>query len=183
MQTISKNAMVDPLTGLLNRRGFKQQVDSIWPFCVRNDYKVALMIIDIDNFKDYNDEFGHPQGDECLKMVAKCIRETAKRNTDVVSRMGGEEFAVFIQGGRNDEIIEFADKIRKNVEKLQIEHSRNATYPIVTVSIGLEIARPKGMNIDMMYEYADKELYHAKEHGRNAISYSGEVRKSFSVLA
>lgn len=180
---ISKDAMVDPLTGLLNRRGFDRQVESIWPFCVRNDYKVALMIIDVDNFKLYNDEFGHPEGDQCLKKVAESIRGTARRTTDIVSRIGGEEFLVFIQGSREDEMLEFADTIRKNVEKLAIPHSENAAHPYVTVSVGLEIAVPKGMNINMLYEGADRELYQAKESGRNAVSYSGSIRRRFSVLA
>lgn len=183
IRRIEKDAMVDPLTGLLNRRGFHQQIDSIWPFCVRNDYKVALMIIDIDNFKLYNDQFGHPEGDECLKKVAKCIRSTAKRTTDIVSRIGGEEFVVFIQGSREDEMIEFANTIRKNVEKIGMAHSHKSPMPLVTVSIGLEIAYPKGMDINMMYEGADQQLYLAKQSGRNAVSYSGKVKRRFSVLA
>ena len=183
MRGITKDALVDPLTGLLNRRGFDQQVASIWPFCVRNDYKVALMIIDIDNFKLFNDEYGHPEGDECLRQVAACIRKTAKRTTDVVARIGGEEFLVFIQGSKDTEMVEFANLIRKNVEKLAIGHSMKAGYPFVTVSIGLEIAAPKGLDIGMMYEGADAELYKAKEGGRNAVSYSGRVKRKFSVLA
>lgn len=183
IRRIEKDAMVDPLTGLLNRRGFHQQIDSIWPFCVRNDYKVALMIIDIDNFKLYNDQFGHPEGDECLKKVAKCIRSTARRTTDIVSRIGGEEFVVFIQGNREDEMIEFANTIRKNVEKLGMAHSHKSPMPLVTVSVGLEIAYPKEMDINLMYEGADQQLYLAKQSGRNAVSYSGKVKRRFSVLA
>lgn len=183
IRKIEKDAMVDPLTGLLNRRGFDQQIASIWPFCVRNDYKVALMIIDIDHFKLYNDQFGHPEGDECLQNVAKCIRTTAKRTTDIVSRIGGEEFVVFIQGNREDEMIEFANSIRRNVEKLSMPHSHKADHPFVTVSIGLEIAYPKGMDINLLYEAADQQLYLAKQSGRNAVSYSGKVKRRFSVLA
>jgi diguanylate cyclase (GGDEF)-like protein len=183
LKRISQDALVDPLTGLLNRRGFDRQVESIWPFCVRNDYKVGLLIVDIDNFKAYNDEYGHPEGDECLKMVAETIRRTAKRTTDIVSRIGGEEFLVFIQGSKEDEMVEFADRIRKNVERLGLPHSRKAGIPFVTVSIGLEIAMPRGMDINMLYEGANVELYQAKQSGRNAVSYSGKVKRKYSALA
>lgn len=180
---MTKDALVDPLTGLYNRRGFDRQVESIWPFVVRNENKVALLIIDIDNFKAFNDEYGHPEGDECLRQVSECIRGTAKRTTDIVSRIGGEEFLVFIQGNKEDEMVEFAETIRRNVENMAIRHSRNATYPVVTVSIGLSIAAPRGMDINMLYEAADVELYHAKDRGRNQVSYSGRVRRRYSALA
>ena len=180
---MTKDALVDPLTGLFNRRGFDRQVESIWPFVVRNENKVALLIIDIDNFKAFNDEFGHPEGDECLKEVSDCIRATARRTTDIVSRIGGEEFLVFIQGNKEDEMVEFAETIRRNVEKMGIAHSHNATYPVVTVSIGLSIAAPRGMDINMLYEAADVELYHAKDKGRNQVSYSGRVRRKYTALA
>ena len=180
---ISKDALIDPLTGLFNRRGFDRQVESIWPFCTRNDYKVALLIIDIDNFKLFNDEFGHPEGDECLKRVAECIRSTARRTTDIVSRIGGEEFLVFIQGNKEEEMVSFAENIRKNVERMGIPHSHSASHSIVTVSIGLVIAAPRGMDVNMLYESADVELYHAKEQGRNMVSYSGRVKRRYSALA
>ncbi len=183
MGGITKDALIDPLTGLYNRRGFDRQVDSIWPFCVRNDYKVALLIIDIDNFKAFNDEYGHPEGDECLKRVSECIKATAKRSTDIVSRIGGEEFLVFIQGNDDGEMYEFTESIRKSVESMGIPHSHNATHPIVTVSIGLAIAAPRGMDINMLYEAADVELYHAKEQGRNKVSYSGRIKRKYSALA
>ncbi|MBR5337790.1 MAG: GGDEF domain-containing protein [Lachnospiraceae bacterium] len=183
MGGITKDALVDPLTGLLNRRGFDRQVESIWPFCVRNDYKVALLIIDIDNFKAFNDEFGHPEGDDCLKRVSECIMGTAKRSTDIVSRIGGEEFIVFIQGNKEDEMVDFAETIRRNVERMAIPHSHDAPHPFVTVSIGLAIAAPRGMDINMLYEAADVELYHAKEQGRNKVSFSGKVKRRYSALA
>ena len=180
---MTKDALVDPLTGLFNRRGFDRQVESIWPFVVRNENKVALLIIDIDNFKAFNDEYGHPEGDECLKEVSECIRATAKRTTDIGSRIGGEEFLVFIQGNKEDEMVEFAETIRRNVEKMAIPHSRNAAFPVVTVSIGLSIASPRGMDINMLYEAADVELYQAKDRGRNQISYAGRVRRRYTALA
>ena len=183
MGGITKDALIDPLTGLLNRRGFDRQVESIWPFCVRNDYKVALLIIDIDNFKAFNDEYGHPEGDACLKQVSECIKSTAKRSTDIVSRIGGEEFIVFIQGNKEDEMVDFAETIRRNVERMAIPHSHDAPHPFVTVSIGLAIAAPRGMDINMLYEAADVELYHAKERGRNAVSCSGRVKRRYSALA
>ena len=80
-------------------------------------------------------------------------------------------------------MVEFAETIRRNVEKMGITHSHNATYPVVTVSIGLSIAAPRGMDINMLYEAADVELYHAKDKGRNQVSYSGRVRRKYTALA
>ena len=183
IKNITKDALIDPLTKLLNRRGFEQQVRNIWPFCVRNEYKVALMIIDIDHFKEYNDYYGHPEGDECLKKVARSIRATAKRTTDISARFGGEEFVVFFQGNKDEEIVEFAERMRQNIENMKIPHSKRIDRKYVTVSIGLAISMPSKTDIRKIYEAADKELYVAKKRSRNAVSYSGTVKSAHSRLA
>lgn len=172
LHSMAKNAEEDPLTGLLNRRGLDRHINTIMPYCIRNEMTVALLIMDIDNFKKYNDSFGHPQGDKCLKTVSGVIKKTARRSTDVAARIGGEEFVVFIQGSQNLEPVQLAEKIRANVEAMQIKHSPTLGNTVVTVSIGVAIMIPDTMEcMTELYAKADKALYKAKKSGRNIVVY------------
>lgn len=174
MTVVRKSAEEDPLTGLLNRRGFEKSLEHILPYCIRNRRRISLLIIDIDNFKKYNDAYGHPAGDQCINKIASTIRKTAKRNTDISARFGGEEFVVFIHGTKELDSIALADKIRSNIEALRIKHGTIGTY--VTVSVGVGSLIPKDMNcINDLYSDADKSLYQAKKHGRNIVVYGDKV--------
>ena len=95
--------------------------------------------IDIDFFKKYNDRFGHPAGDKCLKEVAHAIKNTAKRSVDITARTGGEEFIIFVQNMTEAELVEFAMKVRKNVADLKIAHAYAGVSEYVTVSMGLRM--------------------------------------------
>lgn len=171
LQSMAKNAEEDPLTGLFNRRGLDRNLNLLLPFSIRNKSMIALLILDIDNFKRYNDTFGHPQGDKCLQQVAASIKKTARRSTDIAARVGGEEFVVFIHGTKDLEPIQLAERIRSNIENLQIPHSPSlGKNSVVTVSVGVAMMVPENMEcMTELYNKADKSLYVAKKNGRNLV--------------
>lgn len=166
----------DALTGLTNRRGLERKAMSVWPICTRRKIPVGIIALDIDYFKKYNDKFGHPQGDECLKMIAEKIKESARDESDIVTRTGGEEFLIFIQNITPKEILEIALKIRKSIESLEITHAYCGISKYVTVSIGISTTIPKlNYRFNDLYEEADKALYLAKKNGRNCIVFNGNL--------
>lgn len=160
----------DAMTGLLNRRGLELRTESTWSLCARRQVSVAAIMLDIDFFKKYNDKFGHPQGDRCLMEVARILKKTAKRSTDVVTRTGGEEFLIYVQDSSAKDAVSLALKIRKEIERAAIPHAYCAISRYVTVSMGIAVMLPSQYNdFEQLYEEADKALYLAKEHGRNCI--------------
>lgn len=160
----------DPLTGLMNRRGLGRRAEVLWPYCARSHAMVGIIAIDIDFFKKYNDKFGHPEGDQCLKKIADAIRNSARRGTDITARTGGEEFLVFVQDMTGEEMISLALKIRSKVAELKIPHAYVGVSKYVTVSMGLAYDCPDGGGtFQQLYEQADQALYTAKENGRNCI--------------
>jgi diguanylate cyclase (GGDEF)-like protein len=176
LQSMAKNAEEDPLTGLLNRRGLDRNLNIILPYSIRNKNIIALIILDIDHFKMYNDSYGHPEGDKCLKLVANVIKKTARRSTDIAARIGGEEFVVFIHGTKEMEPVQLAEKIRANVEALKIKHSPSLGTAVVTVSVGVASMVPQNMEcMSELYSKADKALYTAKKHGRNVVVFDGKA--------
>ncbi len=172
-----KNAEEDPLTGLLNRRGLDKRMGMVLPYCIRNKSTIALLILDIDHFKRYNDSFGHPAGDVCIETIADVLKITARRSTDLIARIGGEEFLVFIHGTNEMEPILLAEKIRAGVEARQIKHSPTlGSKAVVTVSIGIASMIPSDMNsFEHLYTDADKALYFAKKNGRNTVICGGHL--------
>lgn len=166
----------DPLTGLTNRRGLERKISVLWPYCVRNKTPIGIIEMDIDFFKKYNDRFGHPAGDKCLKMVARAIKQSAKRNTDIAARTGGEEFIVYVQGMNEKELIDLAMIIRNNIAELRIPHAYTAVSNYVTVSMGIATMIPgNASSFDTLYEKADKALYAAKSNGRNCVVLNGNI--------
>lgn len=167
-----KTAEMDPLTKVNNRRGMMRRVVSVWPALEHARRSVAVMVIDIDHFKKYNDRFGHPGGDACLCRVAETVRNTVKGFPALVSRIGGEEFLVFLHGMEGETVYELAEQIRTNVEKMGMPHAEEAKYRYVTVSIGVATDRCSSeISFGGLYRRADKELYRAKNSGRNRVSY------------
>ena len=172
----SISADMDPLTGLANRRGLDRKAAVLWPYCARTQTNVGLIEIDIDFFKKYNDRFGHPAGDKCLKEVAHAIKNAAKRNVDITARTGGEEFIIFVQNMTEAELVEFAMKVRKSVADLKIAHAYAGVSEYVTVSMGIAYGVPgEDYAFDDMYEEADRALYKAKNSGRNCIVCGNRV--------
>lgn len=171
-----KMAETDPLTKVNNRRGMMRRVMSVWPALEKANRSVAVLVIDIDHFKKYNDRFGHPAGDACLCRVAEMIRQTVKGVPSLVSRIGGEEFLVFLHGLSEEQIYGLAEQIRRNVEGLGIAHAEEARYRNVTVSIGAVTDRCSGeISFGGLYRRADRELYRAKSSGRNRVMYSSGI--------
>ena len=166
----------DALTGLSNRRGLDRKVSVLWPFCARNNGNVGVIEIDIDFFKKYNDKFGHPAGDRCLKQIAQIIQDSAVRGTDIVARTGGEEFMVFVHEMNEEEIVQLALKIRSAIDEACIPHAYYGVSKYVTVSMGVAIINP-GMSNSFaeLYEEADRALYEAKNSGRHCVAYNGKI--------
>ncbi len=177
----------DPLTGLVNRRGLDKKASVLWPYCARTATALGLIEVDIDFFKKYNDKFGHPAGDKCLKLVANAIRRSAKRGSDITARTGGEEFLVFVQGMSEPEIVELAMKIRKSIMDLKIPHAYVNVSNYVTVSIGVATMVPDGKNsFQKLYEETDIALYNAKANGRNCVvcrnKIYGRMKKGLATV-
>ena len=166
----------DPLTKLTNRRGLDRKANVLWPYCARTATTIGIIEIDIDFFKKYNDRFGHPAGDKCLKKVASAIRSSAKRASDVSARIGGEEFVIFVQGMTEQELVGLAMKVRSNIDALKIPHAYIGVSKYVTVSMGAALITPDSSNsFEDLYEAADKALYQAKENGRNCVVCNGKI--------
>jgi len=182
--SLNKSAEEDPLTKALNRRGLDKKLNTIIPYAIRNKTAVALLIVDIDNFKKYNDTFGHPEGDKCLKAVAEAIMKTAARENDLTARIGGEEFLIFVNGGEKEGPVKLAEMIRKNVEALHLQHYTREKGHYVTVSIGVASMIPKNLNcVNELYHEADSSLYTAKKSGRNIVAWKDRVYEAKAVGA
>jgi len=168
---LERLAGLDGLTGIPNRRQFDQFLAAEWKRSVRYNHTISLIIMDIDYFKLFNDHYGHAEGDECLKKVAKVISQTMIRSTDLSARYGGEEFACVLPETNYDGAITTANRIIKSIQKLGIPHKKSHVADYVTVSIGVASISPqhkeKALNL---IEMADKALYQAKENGRNQIA-------------
>ncbi|PJZ31488.1 GGDEF domain-containing response regulator [Leptospira kmetyi] len=165
-------ARTDALTGLYNRRYFDEVLATEWKRCWRTGTSVALLMLDIDHFKLYNDSYGHQGGDQCLKQVAAAIRDCARRAGDVAARYGGEEFSVILPETSESNAVIVSRNILEKVEKLAIPHIASKTSSIVTISIGMATLSPSPENsIAELIERADKALYLAKEEGRNCLRF------------
>lgn len=162
---------VDRLTNLLNRRGFDEKLAQIWRQWSDVRRTIIAIMIDIDYFKNYNDTFGHIAGDQCLKDVCECIYDIASRKTDLIVRYGGEEIVIVLSNQQEDECKEIALNIQERVNALQIKAGENATYPNITVSMGIAsmLSNPNNTIYDLI-EKADEQLYYSKNNGRNIIT-------------
>jgi len=163
----------DGLTGLANRRSMDIRVDAIWQNAASSASAFAILMIDIDNFKKYNDHYGHQSGDECLRQVAQALDcAVARANTGITrdaftARYGGEEFAVIIPGGSDGLARMLAQSLVETVRDLSIPHQMNAQWGIVTISVGgAALDKPEGP-VKVAFRLADSRLYQAKNRGRN----------------
>lgn len=161
----------DPLTGLGNRRMLEKRLDILVPLSRRLSCTVSAMMIDVDHFKAFNDNYGHPAGDSCLVDIAGVLRDTFRRETDVVVRLGGEEFLVLLINTGHEEARALADAMRGMIQALGLPHEYSPVAPVVTVSVGV-VTSPNGLliDIDEMINHADQALYDCKEHGRNRVA-------------
>lgn len=163
-------SLLDPLTGVANRRRFDETLDSEWRRSIRSREPLALLLVDVDSFKDYNDCYGHLRGDECLRQVARELAAGVQRSSDLVARYGGEEFAVVLPGLEHAAALRVAESLRARVEALDIPHQRSRTGPRITVSIGTAVMVPAaGRGPANLVADADQALYAAKSGGRNRV--------------
>jgi len=164
-------SMQDGLTNIPNRRYFDEQLSKEWKHALRNNQPLSLVMLDIDNFKLYNDNYGHGAGDECLKRVARALKDTLSRPTDMVARYGGEEFAALLPETDAEGALNVAEQLRAVVQGLAINHEYSSTASVVTLSVGVETHSRDRAKADMqqLQQSADQALYRAKEQGRNQV--------------
>lgn len=162
------NSTTDYLTGLYNRRYFNEIFQKEWSSAARSRNPLTVVMIDIDFFKNYNDIYGHLQGDVCLKLVAEAIKKTAFRPKDVAARFGGEEFILLLPDTDADGGERVANRIIDNIDKLNLENSGSSVSKKVTVSIGVSSVIPqKKDSPNVFLNTSDMALYRAKTEGRN----------------
>ncbi len=168
---LSRLSSLDGLTGLNNRRTFDERLHHEWRRALRHGVTLSLIMIDIDYFKLYNDTFGHLAGDDCLREVARALKQSLHRAEDFTARYGGEEFVCLLPRIQGKELESMAEKLRRNVEKLRIPHPASQVTPYVTVSLGVasRIPTPTG-SPEMLLATADRLLYLSKSLGRNRCS-------------
>ncbi|MDH2435259.1 diguanylate cyclase [Pokkaliibacter sp. MBI-7] len=161
-------AMVDGLTGVANRRRFDEALNNIWRLCQREERPMSLLMMDIDYFKRFNDQYGHLAGDECLRTVAKALKAEMRRPTDVFCRYGGEEFACILLYTDQAGAVDRARAAINAVHDLKIANGSSEISELVTVSIGVATIVPKrDFEPVHLIQAADKALYEAKVQGRN----------------
>jgi diguanylate cyclase (GGDEF)-like protein len=178
-ESLRARSYIDGLTGIANRRYFDVALDRELRRAQRAQGQVALLLIDIDSFKAYNDFFGHQQGDTCLTAVAQALAAMLKRPADVAARYGGEEFAAILPDTTLEQAEAHANTIREHVAALQLKHSPEAHWPMVTLSIGVAaFERERLDNVEALIEAADKALYAAKKGGRNRVEVAAEASSS-----
>jgi len=182
-------AMIDGLTELPNRRAFDEALDYEWRRVLCDGTQASLLLLDVDHFKGFNDEYGHVAGDDCLRAIARAVRKVPKRPDDMVARYGGEELAIILPGTDLQGALHMADLVRSAVEELNIAHAANEEgQGRVTISIGVATALSRDGGRMKMPESllmaADSALYKAKLHGRNRVAHSLLVAsREFSVTA
>lgn len=163
-------AHLDGLTGISNRRRFDEYLGCQWENAQRSRTPLSAIMIDIDDFKEYNDFYGHGYGDECLKKVAQILSKTIKRPNDMLARYGGDEFVCLLPATDLDGAVNLAEEMNKSVMSLSIPHKKSSVTDCVTVSIGVSFIQPtKGSSSSILLENADNALYDAKNDTRNCV--------------
>jgi len=178
MSELQRLSSLDGLTGIANRRIFDQLIEQEWTRALRNHTPLAMLIIDLDNFKAYNDSLGHPAGDQCLREVAQLLQGEMKRPGDTVARYGGEEFAIILPDTDIFGAGVVALNIRNMLQSRAIPHPASDIAQVVTLSIGINVATPDSMDsIQSFISGADRALYLVKRNGRNNICFADDAAK------
>jgi len=178
-QELERLATVDSLTGIANRRLFDEYLGIEWLQMFREQLPLSLILCDVDFFKLYNDTYGHLVGDFCLQQVATTISACVKRPADLVTRYGGEEFAVILPNTDANGALQVAESIRQKVQALKITHTTSSVSEFVTLSLGVTTVIPNAeINPDILIAITDKALYSAKQQGRNRIVLENLVEQT-----
>lgn len=172
-------SITDYLTGLNNRRHFEDIFEKKLSLLNRHKHQFSLALIDIDFFKDYNDCFGHQEGDEALILIGKVLKETFHRPSDYIFRLGGEEFGILFDVKSNEDSYLLIEKLRHNIEDLELESCNKEVSNYLTVSVGLvninSIEKKDSLNSKRIYNKVDKLLYKSKENGRNKTTFKNII--------
>ncbi|WP_047248448.1 diguanylate cyclase domain-containing protein [Chromobacterium subtsugae] len=164
-------ALMDGLTGVANRRKFDEELQTSWLLCARQRQPVALLLLDVDYFKRFNDRYGHQAGDDCLRQVAQAMRRALQRPHDLAARYGGEEFACILPDTDREGAAHLAETILQSIRELGIPHQDSELGGAVTASIGVAVAQPEPDTAPQsLIEAADRQLYQAKRAGRARVS-------------
>lgn len=167
-QDWQQQAKVDPLTQIANRRAFGEYLSREWQRLSQKQEPLSLILCDVDCFKAYNDRYGHPAGDTCLKRIAFAIQESINTSADLVARYGGEEFGVILPNTDLNGALRVAERIQQAINRLQIVHPNSTVSPFVSISLGITGTVPTApYSIENLITTADQALYAAKERGRN----------------
>jgi diguanylate cyclase (GGDEF)-like protein len=168
---LENRSLQDGLTGIANRRRFNEHLENAWNFTCREALPLSLIIIDIDHFKLFNDNYGHQAGDVCLTQIAQKLSATLRRKIDLIARYGGEEFGCILPMTMLDNAIMIAESFRADILSLQIPHAYSSTGSCVTISQGVATIIPTKDSLPgSLIHAADEALYRSKETGRNKVS-------------
>ena len=163
-------AITDPMTDLYNRRHYMLTIQEEMNRAKRHKHTMALMMLDVDHFKLYNDTYGHQAGDDVLIQIAKILKLYTARSGECAFRLGGEEFAIVISNMSDEEYFLLGSRIRNDIEKLTILHENSDASKYITISMGIFVYHPEAiMTHEQIYKEADDQLYMAKEQGRNQV--------------
>jgi diguanylate cyclase (GGDEF)-like protein len=182
-QILKKFSMEDGLTGLANRRRFDEVLENEWQRAAREQQPLALIMMDIDYFKNFNDIYGHQAGDDCLKKVAACLRKNVRRAGDLVARYGGEEFVVVLPNTDLDGGREVAEAMHRTVKDMQLRHKGASGRDHLTISAGVAAVIPgRGDDSAELLEKADRALYRAKRAGRDRVKQDSGASGATGML-
>ncbi len=174
---LEETSVTDALTGILNRLAFNKALALSYEQALLMGEGVGVILLDVDHFKQYNDHFGHLEGDRCLKLIAHTIQQNLKRPSDHVFRYGGEEFVVLLPGSTAEGAETVAIRILQEIENLNIPQAKNEQH--ITISAGVHAMTPeRDDNMFSLVDKADKALYHAKHEGRNRVSVFDQLPRS-----
>ncbi|MBN1930057.1 MAG: diguanylate cyclase, partial [Desulfobacterales bacterium] len=169
-QELQSLAVLDALTQIDNRRSCDIHLDQEWRRLRREQAPLSLILCDIDYFKLYNDTYGHQAGDECLRLVARTIKQKVNRPADLAARYGGEEFVLILPNLDSKGAVSLAEAIRKEVQHLKIIHAQSNVGPYLTLSLGVAGIIPSAeFSPELLIKAADQALYQAKNLGRNRV--------------
>lgn len=169
-EKLLKQTRLDPLTDVLNRRAFTEICSKELKLAVRNQFPISLVIIDVDYFKEYNDNKGHIQGDKVLRKISKTIQKHLRRSTDLISRYGGDEFLVLLNHTNLEQAMNVAEHLRATIEALKIPYSNKDIQENITITLGVTTILPdKNYSVNKLIAVADAALYKAKNAGRNKV--------------
>jgi diguanylate cyclase (GGDEF)-like protein len=165
-------ASSDGLTHIANRRRFDEYLSNQWQKMARSYAPISIILCDIDFFKQYNDTYGHPAGDACIKQVVQALSSAIYRSTDLLARYGGEEFAAVLPQTDLKQALKVAQRMQEAIAQLNIPHRASAAGAYVTISIGIASTIPlEQQSANLLLDEADRKLYDAKHSGRNYIAY------------